>query len=191
MNTKLLLASVCGVAIAIPALAVAAHEMHHGMSGPITRSAVEAMVKEHFAKVDANGDGFVDKAEAAGAREKMTAEMRDRHFRELDANADGSISRAEFDAHHAEPMAMGGMKEHGPGHRPGMGMRMGMMMHGGDRMFERADANKDGRVSLAEAIALPMAHFEKADANKDGTISPEERKAAHERMRAEWRAKRG
>ena len=189
MNTKLLLATVCGVAIAIPALAVGAHEMHHGMAGPITRGAIESMVKEHFAKVDANGDGFVNKAEAAGAREKMTAEMRDRHFKEMDANADGSISRAEFDAHHAEPMAMGGMKEHGAGHHPGMGMAM--MMHGGDRMFERADANKDGRVSLAEAIALPMALFEKADANKDGTISPEERKAAHEKMRAEWRAKRG
>ena len=188
MNTKYLLATVCGIAIAIPALALGAHEMHHEMSGPITRSAVEAMVKEHFAKVDANGDGFVDKAEAAGAREKVIAEMRDRHSKEMDANADGSISRAEFDAHHAEPMAMGGMKEDGEGHHPGMGM---MMMHGGDRMFERADANRDGRVSLAEAIALPMAHFEKADANKDGTISPEERKAAHEKMRAEWRAKRG
>ncbi len=191
MNTKLLLATVGGVAIAIPALAVGAHEMHGRMAAPATRSAVETMVKEHFTKVDANGDGFVDKAEAAGAREKMTAEMRDRHFKELDANADGSISRAEFDAHHAEPVAMGGMTEHSAGHRPGMRMGMGMMMHGGDRMFERADADKDGRVSLAEAIALPMAHFEKADANKDGAISPEERKAAHEKMRAEWRAKRG
>lgn len=189
MNTKYLLATVCGVAIAIPALAVAAHEMHPEMSGPITRSVVEAMVKEHFAKIDANGDGFVDKAEAAGAHEKMAAEMRDRHFKEMDANADGSISRAEFDAHHAEPMAMGEMKEHGADHPHGMGM--GMMMHDSDRMFERADANKDGRVSLAEAIALPMAHFDKADANKDGTISPEERKAAHEKMRAEWRDKRG
>lgn len=191
MNTKFLLATVCGVAIAIPALAVAAHEMHHEMSGPMTRSSVESKVKEHFAKVDSNADGFVDKAEASGAHEKRMAERRDRHFKEMDANADGSISRAEFDARHAEPNAMGGMKGHGAGHHAGMGKGMGMMMHGGDRMFERADANKDGRVSLAEAIALPMAHFERADTNKDGTISPEERKAAHEKMRAEWRAKRG
>lgn len=198
MNTKILLATLCGVAIAIPALAAGAHEMHEHMSGPMTRSSVETMVKEHFAKVDANGDGYIVKAEAEAAHDKMMSEMRDRHFKMMDTNGDGSISRAEFDAEHHEGMAMGegkpgdpatgAMMGHGPDHGPG---GMAMMMRHGEGMFERADADKDGRVSLAEALAMPMAHFDKADANKDGTISPEERKAAHEKMRAEWRAKRG
>lgn len=198
MNTKILLAAVCGAAIAIPALAMGAHEMHEHMSGPVTKGTVETMVKEHFAKVDANGDGFIVKAEADAARDKMMGDMRDRHFKAMDTNGDGSISRAEFDARHAEPMAMGhakpageamgGMMKHDGDHRPGKAM---MMMHHGGSMFERADADKDGRVSLAEALALPMAHFDKVDTNKDGTISPEERKAAHEKMRSEWRAKRG
>ena len=196
MNRKILVATVCGVALAVPALAVGAHEMHEQMSGPITRSQVEAMVKEHFAKVDANGDGYIVKAEADAAREKMMADMRDKHFKMLDANGDGSISRAEFDAHHDGDMdgpghgghEMGGMMEGGEGHHRGMGMMM--MRHGGG-MFERADADKDGRVSLAEALAMPMTMFDKADTNKDGKVTPEERKAAHEKMRAEWRAKRG
>ena len=194
MNTKMLLATLCGAAIAIPALAAGAHEMHEHMAGPMTRSAVEAMVKEHFAKVDANGDGYIDKAEADAARDKMMADMRGRHFKMMDTNGDGSISRAEFDAEHHEGMAMGdgkpggAMMGHGAEHGPGMPM---MMMRHGPGMFERADANKDGRVSLAEALAMPMAHFDKADTNKDGTISPEERKAAHEKMRAERHAKHG
>jgi Ca2+-binding EF-hand superfamily protein len=197
MNTKMLLAAVCGAAIAIPALAAGMHEMHEHMSGPMTRSTVEAKVKEHFAKVDANGDGYIVKAEADAAHDKMKSEMRDRHFKTMDTNGDGSISRAEFDSQHHEGTAMGeskpggpamrAMMDHGPGHGPAMSM---MMRRGGD-MFGRADADKDGRVSLAEALAMPMAHFDKADTNKDGTISPEERKAAHEKMRAEWRGKHG
>jgi Ca2+-binding EF-hand superfamily protein len=188
MNRKILVAALCGAAIAIPALAVGAQEMHEHMSGPISRSQVEAMVKEHFAKADTNGDGYIVKAEADAARDKMMADMRDRHFKMMDTNGDGSISRAEFDAHHAEGMDMGGMMEGGEGHHRGMGM---MMMGKGGGMFERADADKDGRVSLAEALAVPMAMFDKADTNKDGTVTPEERKAAHQKMREAWHAKRG
>ena len=212
MKTKRLLAAACGIAIAIPALAAGAHEMHHDMSGPMTRSAVEAMVKDHFAKVDANRDGFIDKSEADAAREKMMADMRDRHFKMMDTNGDGSISRAEFDAE-SKMMAMHGDMPPPPPpvadspnappapppppmmmHGGGMAMMGGhgdmMMRHGGD-MFERADANKDGRVSLAEALAKPLAHFDKVDTNKDGTISPEARKAAHHKMRDERHPKHG
>lgn len=211
MTRTMLLASVFGAAIGIPALAVGAHEMHEHMSGPMTRSSVETMVKEHFSKVDANGDGFIVKAEADAARDKMMADMRDRHFKMMDTNGDGSISRAEFDAEpkmmamhadmpspppapnapNAPPAPPAPMMMHGGG----MGMMGGhgdmmMMRHRGD-MFERADANKDGRVSLAEALAMPLAHFDKVDTNKDGTISPEERKAAHEKMRAERHSRHG
>ena len=51
-------------------------------------------------------------------------------------------------------------------------------------MFEMADANKDGRVSLAEAQAAALQHFDMVDANRDGRISPEERMQMHQRMRA-------
>lgn len=195
MNTKIFVAGICSAAIAIPALAMAGHEMHRDPAQPITRSAVEAKVKEHFAKVDANGDGFVMKAEADAARAKMLAEKQDHHFKTMDTNGDGSISRAEFDARHSGPMAM----DHGKPEGRAMGGKMGhegqhrfgaaMKMHR-DGQFERVDADSDGRVSLAEALARPLAHFDKVDTNKDGTISADERKAAHEKMREAWRAKR-
>lgn len=36
----------------------------------------------------------------------------------------------------------------------------------------------------AEALAKASEHFDRADTNKDGVVTPEERKAAHEKMRA-------
>jgi len=54
-------------------------------------------------------------------------------------------------------------------------------------MFEMADANKDGRVTLQEAQAAALRHFDMADANRDGQITPEERRQARQRMRAQHR----
>ncbi|UFN50579.1 EF-hand domain-containing protein [Roseomonas sp. OT10] len=46
--------------------------------------------------------------------------------------------------------------------------------HGPARLFEAADANHDGRVTLDEAWALASARFAEADANRDGAVTPEE-----------------
>jgi len=51
-------------------------------------------------------------------------------------------------------------------------------------MFEMADANKDGRVSLQEAQSAALQHFDMVDANRDGQITREERMQMHQRMRA-------
>jgi Ca2+-binding EF-hand superfamily protein len=127
-------------------------------------------------------------------------------FDRLDTNHDGMISREEFMAGRPEMreervMVMRGGPDgaHGaPGALPPMdghsGMGRGMEMHmrhmGGDEMgtgfaahlFEMADTNHDGRVSLAEAQAAALAHFDRADLNHDGRITPEERAKVHEEM---------
>ncbi|PZU07007.1 EF-hand domain-containing protein [Sphingomonas sp.] len=65
----------------------------------------------------------------------------------------------------------GGMGERGGRDRP-MGPRgFGMM---GGRLLERADANHDGKVTLAEAQKAALAAFDKADVNHDGTIDRDE-----------------
>ena len=189
-------------AVSIPVLA-AQHGGHHGKGhgadmgtmtdGPTTRGDVETRVKTHFAAVDADKDGFIVAAEAGAMRTKHHAEMRDAHFSAMDSNKDGSISRAEFDAGHQterQGAAVAGEGKGGHHMRGGGHRKMGGMM-GGGRMFERADANTDGKVSLAEALAKPLARFDAADTNKDGTLTPEERKAARETMRAKWRDRRG
>jgi Ca2+-binding EF-hand superfamily protein len=54
-------------------------------------------------------------------------------------------------------------------------------------MFEMADANRDGRVTLQEAQAAALRHFDMADVNHDGQITPDERKQMRQRMHAEPR----
>ena len=162
-----------------------------------TRAEVQAKVAEHFAKIDANHDGVVTKAEADAAAQAFRGKWADRAkdrrddrgdrmFERLDSNRDGSVSRAEWDAGHAQREQRiashdrdGGRRG---GHKPG-GMH-GMSGFSG-HMFEMADANKDGRVTLPEAQAAALRHFDMADANRDGQITPDERKQMHERMRAE------
>ncbi|MGE3745979.1 MAG: EF-hand domain-containing protein [Sphingomonadaceae bacterium] len=157
--------------IAIPAWAMA--KDHKGMHGPQTRAQVEAKVKEHFAKVDANKDGAITREEADAFKTARRAEMRDKRFAMLDADKNGSISREEFDAHHA-----GGKDK---GHHMG-GRHGGKDMMGG-RMFAKADANNDGKVTMAEATAKALEKFDRADANKDGTVTPEERRAGWQKWK--------
>jgi len=66
------------------------------------------------------------------------------------------------------------------------GMRGGGMM--GGAMLKMADANRDGRVSLAEATAGALRHFDMMDSNRDGRITPEERAAGRAQMRQMRRA---
>ena len=106
-------------------------------------------------------------------------------FDRLDTNKDGSISRQEFTTAHPQMreervLVMRDGKGPMPPHKPGAPGMMRMRHLGGagfgGHMFEMADVNKDGRVSLAEAQAAALAHFDRADTNRDGRITPDERR---------------
>ena len=156
-----------------------------------TRAEVQAKITEHFAKLDTNRDGFLTKAEADAAKEQFKgkfverwSERREQAFEKLDSNRDGAISRPEWDAAQAQRQQRFAQRDRNADGRPD-GPRFHAGMHGfGGHMFEMADANKDGRVSLAEAQAAALQHFDMVDANRDGRISPEERMQMHQRMRA-------
>jgi len=117
---------------------------------------------------------------------------RNQIFDRLDANHDGSISRQEFTS--AQPqvrqervMIIRNGPDGGPPMPGGPGMEgMKMPMHGegmghgfGGHLFDMADANHDGRLTLQEAEAAALAHFDKADLNHDGKITPDERAQIH------------
>jgi Ca2+-binding EF-hand superfamily protein len=174
-----------------------------------TRDEVVAKIREHFTQMDANKDGFLTKDEAEAGRKVMKEHMRQRMgerrmewtekgrdpkaaFDRLDTNKDGSISRDEFAKAHEQRIERRMVFKDGAPGAPGaphegMKMRHHRMMMGG-HMFEMADANKDGRVSLQEATDAAVKHFDMADANRDGRVTPDERRQMHRQMMEKHRA---
>lgn len=186
MKTILLWSAVAAALVAVPALA-----QDRGRS--TTRADVQARTAAAFATVDANRDGFVTRAEADAQRGAMQGNARathakkmGEHFAELDRDRNGSISRAEFDAHHAmgkgaraeRQEARGERREARMEQRGALGLRMN------PRAFERADANRDGRLTLAEAQVQPLARFTAADTNRDGMLTRDERRAQRDKRQA-------
>jgi len=157
------------------------------------RAEVPAHVQAMFARLDADRNGWLTKAEAESGKDqwreaagKRRERRADHSFEQLDSNRDNSISRAEFDAAHAQHSDR--MANHGAGpgdrmKRRGMG---GMHMFGG-RMFEMSDADKNGQVSLQEATNAALQHFDSADSNRDGQLTREERTNRRDRVRGERR----
>jgi hypothetical protein len=163
----------------------------------MTRDSVVAKVRDHFARLDTNRDGFIAQDEMAAMRAHRIAQRGQRRgaegmrgqrmamrnpgqaFDRLDANRDGVLSRDEF-ARGSE-IRRERMQRMGGGQRM---QRMGGMGRMGGGMLRMADADRDGRVSLAEAQTAAVRHFDTMDANRDGTVTREERRGARERMRA-------
>jgi Ca2+-binding EF-hand superfamily protein len=136
-----------------------------------------------FARLDLNHDGKITAAEAEAARSqhakakggqpaKAQAAAFKGLFARADTNHDGVITSAEFDTMGQQIKAR--MEKAGAA-RDGMATRM----------FTMADANKDGRVSLAEMQQSALARFDRMDLNHDGKITPDERKAARQQRKAQ------
>ncbi|SNT10777.1 EF hand [Sphingomonas laterariae] len=181
---KLAIGASLAALIAVPALAFQAAAPDRPAPPPQTRTAVEASVKDHFAKMDLNKDGAVTQQEIQAGRDARMKQRADERFAALDTDKNGQISRAEFDAGR-DRKRDGWAERGGPGgkHHGMRGHHRGGGDHMGGRMFGMADADKDGKVTLAEATTARLQWFDKIDANKDGTISPEERQAARAQMR--------
>ena len=104
---------------------------------------------ERLKAADTNADGLISRSEAA-ALPRIA-----KHFDQIDANRDGQVSFEELRAFHAA---------HRGDH--------------GKKMLKLADTDGDGKLSKAEALAAAAARFDRADANKDGFLTVEEMKAA-------------
>jgi len=108
-----------------------------------------------LASADANGDGVVTRDEYARARSA--------NFTRLDRNKDGAVSKADF-----KRLAR---------FKPDAASRL-------DALIAAMDANKDGKATRAEFEAAPMPMFDRADANGDGRIDANEMAAAKARIDA-------
>lgn len=132
-----------------------------------------------FDRLDANHDGEVTAAELA-ARSTARKSSTGRHraagsslLARADANKDGILTRAEYES----AVASGKIKAR---HANMRGAALA-------RMFDAADTNKDGKLSLEEAQKAALQQFDSADLNHDGVLSPEERRQALKSERAKRR----
>ena len=85
-----------------------------------------------------------------------------KQFAQMDQNHDSFVSVPEFQAYRARQPK-------------GRGAQIGRITK---HWFERADRNRDGRVTVTEAQARPLRFFGMADLNKDGTASVREQSVA-------------
>lgn len=135
----------------------------------------ERFAKARMARVDENRDGKVTKEEFLGRIRRMFAEM--------DLNNDGKISDDDLPPMMRGRGALAGGQDGGAmmGPRGRGGMLAGRL--------RGADANKDGVITLDEALAAGEKQFTAHDRNRDGNLD----KADGDQMRKEmtdYRVKR-
>ncbi len=120
-----------------------------------------ATAKPQAIKLDSNGDGVIDRKEAA-ASPRLAA-----RFDTLDSNKDGTLSRDEL------PRGKHGRHARGGRHHD---------------QLARLDTNKDGRISREEAKAEPRfaARFDAMDVNKDGFVDKADREQRMKQHRDAW-----
>lgn len=158
-----------------------------------SRAELLAKVSEHFTRLDSNRDGAVTREEAdagrAMMRERVAERIKERApertakaFDRLDSNNDGVISRQEFEQHREVRVERRVERLEQGARRAPRVLRMHRMGGLGGHLFDMADANKDGRVTLPEAQAAAARHFDMADANRDGQLTADERRQVRREM---------
>lgn len=180
------------LAATAPVLAQSAPMAPVGGARAMGRADLQLRVEKQFAKRDSNRDGVLTTEEMGhrgGAMkmrrmsERQAARDPNAAFDRIDANRDGSINRDEFAR--ARQVRIEQRVAVNQAGEPGMKQRRGR--HGGGMMgaamLRMADANRDGRVTLAEATTGALRHFDMIDTNRDGRITPEERAAGRAHIR--------
>ncbi len=162
MNTRKTLA-ILSLLAALPAGAVLAQTATPADAGKQTPP-------PSWQTLDKNGDGVVDRGEAA-ASPRLAAK-----FDQLDANHDGKLEKDELHGLHPRWHGRGGRMA-GPG--------------GGHGPMAKLDTDKDGRISKAEAQADPKfaERFDRLDVNKDGYVDKADVEARFKQMRDAWFAR--
>jgi Ca2+-binding EF-hand superfamily protein len=152
------------IASAVAAPAMAQTQPAAQQAQPVSKAVFLQQVDAAFNAVDVNKDGFTDRSELESAQAKSFAarktqviQGREAAFRELDKDKNGSLTLAEFNAVvAAQPIPKADATP----------------------FLQRLDANKDGKISVAENRNPATAQFDRADTNKDGSLSPAERQRA-------------
>lgn len=139
--------------------------------GVVTRQEFDSGREALFARLDADHNGQLARADRAHHRHDRA--------RRAGANHDGAISREEFLQQPAQMFERldanddGTLSAHERGHHRRHAWRVG-------HDLRRADSNRDRQISHAEFAAQGNTMFDRLDANDDGRVTQEEA-SAHRR----------
>lgn len=182
-----------------------------GWRGDITRDRFDEKVRERFARFDTNSDGVIDVAEIEAALQKA-GNRGFRHSRAerrgekgSDARPGRSITKSEFLDEIRRRFALADLDGDGkitdadlPPVMRGRGVLTGDQgpamrgRPGAHRMLSflrGADADKDGAITLDEAVKAAEARFDRMDRTKDGVLDRADRTALRKEM-TDYRVKR-
>ncbi|WP_118858042.1 EF-hand domain-containing protein [Sphingomonas mesophila] len=145
--------------LALLSTAIAAPLLAQTAGSDVPRATYIQVQDREFAKMDADKDGQVTRAESeAFLRAAAVAQAGQRAraaFSELDSDRNGQLSFVEFAKIQRPATAVNGQP-----------------------FVTQFDANKDGRVSLVEHRAGKLRSFDGIDADKDGIVTIAEMRAA-------------
>jgi EF hand len=132
--------------------------MDANADGKLTRAEFDAGQRARFAEIDANKDGTATPEEFKAFHESRREEMSKIRFAAIDTDKNGQLSPAELAA----------AKEDKPGPDGPRGERR----HGkGGREHGKPDGDDRKPISLTEFSAPGAEAFARADANKDGVVT--------------------
>lgn len=173
--------STAALAMAGAAYAQPASDAGHAAKPDMTRADAQARAEAAFARLDANRDGTLDSADREARRGQM--------FDRIDTDRNGTISRAEFDAMHAQRAERGG-KGHRMGGKMEQGGHQGMMGKGmmGHGMMGKGATQ--GPITRQAFVDRALSMFDRADANRDGKVTQAERQTMRDSMRSQMQARR-
>ncbi len=166
MSSKKKIAIAAGVLVGLGAIATVAAQQHrgwdHGGRGGHGMGRGDHM-GQGMGDGDMRGRGWFNRSLTKDAHDTRTRER----FAALDKNSDGFIDAAEIEASFTDRQGRGGWMRG----RGGEGRQAGQP---GQRMLQRFDDNKDGKVTKDEFQAHVKKRFAQMDLNNDGKISDED-----------------
>ncbi len=173
-------------AIVIAAAAYAAPDgmgrakMDANGDGSVSKAEVTANADKRFAKMDADGNGKIDTSDRQA---KLKA-----RFAEMDANNNGAVTEAEFmAAAQAKAEFRKSRRSADVADGEGRGGKRANIRGDNVGKWGRADTNNDKAISRDEYDAATLARFSSRDKNGDGALSSDEMKGSKNRWRGQGR----
>jgi Ca2+-binding EF-hand superfamily protein len=149
-------------------------EMDTNKDGVVTLEEFLGRRDAGFARLDKNGDGFIDASDIA-ARSKENTEYQTRRFLKMfDTDKDGKVSKEEFEQRAKDRFAMRDLNSDGAidldDMGPGMRERAGRRAEQPKDGKEGAEAKEPRRFTLDRLLGRTDRRFARLDKNGDGAI---------------------